>query len=133
MGLLATSAPRDYDLLDITAQIRELIREEVANALISFQPKEQGFYSSYELPRNVSKRTFNTALREGRVADAEVLGTHPRNRWYRCSRAAWEASRGKRKVPLQTELSARQPAANDDALAEEILLNAGLRLPRRSA
>lgn len=132
MGLLATSAPRDYDLLDIVAQIREMVREEVANALIKLSPKDDGFYSSYELPKGITRRTFNKCLREGKVEGAEVLGTHPRNRWYRCSRAAWEAYRGQRRIPLQAELSAPQAAANDDAAQlDQILADAGMRLTLR--
>lgn len=82
-------------------------------------------YTSNSLPADVSRRTFGSWCRSGRVEGAQREG-----KGWRCSRAAWAVARA---VPAHRPkgCDGRFVAGNDVELdADELLRRAGLRPTR---
>lgn len=99
--------PVQRDASPIEATIRQIVRDELARALGSTSDD----YSSINLPRGVSRRSFRERCASGRVDGARREG-----RIWTCSRSAWHASRS-----TTTTTTTAEPRTDASSIADAAL------------
>ena len=110
-------------MTSVDAIVRAIVRDELARA---FGSATSSAYTSSDLPRGVSRRSFRERCRSGTAPGARREG-----KLWICSREAWHASRATPAPALR--LVSAQVATDDGAIAARAIEAAGLRSTRRSA